>query len=95
MERVEAVLEARVRPQLRAHGGDVEVLSLADGVLRLRLLGACAGCPAAELSTRDMIEETLREALPEVREIELVHCVSGELLDAARAILRGGAGGEA
>lgn len=90
LKEVEAVLDRAVRPQLAAHGGGVEAVGLEDGVLSLRLLGACSGCPAADLSTRDFIEECLRDALPEIREIQLDHCVSEELLDAARAILRGG-----
>ena len=50
-EEIERVLDQHVRPLLRGHGGDMEVLGLEDGVLRFRLLGKCSGCPAAGLTT--------------------------------------------
>ncbi len=54
----------QVRPYLHEHGGDVEVLSVADGVVRVRLTGACSGCTAAAVTLRDGVEEALREGLP-------------------------------
>lgn len=86
-ERIEAVLEREARPMLRAHGGAVRLVEYRDGVAQLELLGACAGCPSADLSTRGFLEETLKAAVPEVRAVELFHPVSPELLDMARRIL--------
>ena len=93
LTQIEDLLDREVRPALRAHGGAVEVLDYApaEGALSLRLLGSCSGCPAAELGTRDMIEEVFRTGLPQVQSISLVHSVSDDLLDQARTILRGGA----
>ena len=51
IKKIEAVIEERVRPSLLDHEGDVEVLSFEDGVCRVRLLGACSGCPSAQLTT--------------------------------------------
>lgn len=86
---IEGVLDQYVRPLLRAHGGDMEVLELTDdGVLRFRLRGRCAGCPAADLTTEDLIRVEVTQRLPQVRQVELVYEVSEELLQQARAILR-------
>ena len=86
---IEGVLDQYVRPLLRAHGGDMEVLELTDdGVLRFRLRGRCAGCPAAALTTEDLIRAEVTQRLPQVRQVELVYEVSEELLQQARAILR-------
>ncbi|MBM6975866.1 NifU family protein [Intestinimonas butyriciproducens] len=86
---IEGVLDQYVRPLLRAHGGDMEVLELTDdGVLRFRLRGRCAGCPAADLTTEDLIRAEVTQRLPQVRQVELVYEVSEELLQQARAILR-------
>ena len=86
---IEGVLDQYVRPLLRAHGGDMEVLELTDdGVLRFRLRGRCAGCPAADLTTEDLIRAEVTQRLPQGRQVELVYEVSEELLQQARAILR-------
>ena len=74
---------------LREHGGAARLLDCADGVVSVELLGACSGCPSADLSTRGFIEDTLRAELPEVERVELMNAVSPELLEMARAILHG------
>lgn len=89
---VERLLEERVRPMLRGHGGEVRLVGCSDGVVSVELLGACAGCPSADLSTRAFIGDVLRAALPEVRQVELDRAVSPDLLDAARRILAQGGG---
>lgn len=86
---IEAVLDQYVRPLLRAHGGDMEVLEFTDdGVLRFRMRGQCAGCPAADLTTEELIRGELAQHLPQVKDVVLVHEVSEDLLRQARAILR-------
>ncbi len=87
LEQIEAVLDEKVRPELAFHGGSVEVLEFADGVLRVRLLGQCASCPSAYLTTEQLIEAELIAALPEVKQVVLVQQVSDDLLTQARAIL--------
>lgn len=54
----------QVRPYLHEHGGEVEVLSVEHGVVRVQLSGACSGCTAAAVTLRDGVEEALREGLP-------------------------------
>jgi Fe-S cluster biogenesis protein NfuA len=65
-EKVEAVL-AEVRPSLQADGGDVELVDVSDGVVKLRLTGACSGCPMSTMTLRDGIERILKEKIPEVK----------------------------
>jgi Fe-S cluster biogenesis protein NfuA/nitrite reductase/ring-hydroxylating ferredoxin subunit len=73
--RVESALES-VRPYLGTHGGDVELLDVSgDGVVRLRLLGSCDGCPSSSATLELAVESAVEAAAPEVTEIEVV---SGE-----------------
>lgn len=66
--KVEAVL-AQVRPALQSDGGDVELVDVNEGVIRLKLKGACAGCPMATMTLRHGIERILKEQIPEVKEV--------------------------
>jgi Fe-S cluster biogenesis protein NfuA len=67
--RVEQALE-EVRPYLRSHGGEVELLAVRDGVVRLRLRGSCSGCPASRTTLELAVDEAVRRAAPEVEAIE-------------------------
>jgi len=67
-EKIEAVL-AQVRPTLQADGGDVELVDVSEGTVRLKLKGACAGCPFATMTLRQGIERALKEQIPEVKEV--------------------------
>ncbi|MCR4403787.1 MAG: NifU family protein [Candidatus Acetothermia bacterium] len=71
-ERVEAALE-QIRPMLRADGGDVELIDVTDdGVVLVRLIGACGGCPMAAMTLKEGIERLLKEEVPEVQAVEAV-----------------------
>jgi len=71
-ERVERALDM-IRPALRMDGGDIELIEvLPDGVVRVRLHGACAGCPSATMTLQAGVEATLREQVPEVTRVENV-----------------------
>ncbi len=59
-DKVEAAL-AKVRPNLQADGGDVELVEVKDGVVKVRLVGACGGCPMATMTLRNGIERILKE----------------------------------
>ncbi len=67
-EKVEAIL-AQVRPTLQSDGGDVELVDVNEGVVRLKLKGACAGCPMATMTLRHGIERILKEKIPEIKEV--------------------------
>lgn len=67
-ERVEAALE-EIRPALQADGGDVELVDVTEGVVKVRLKGACSGCPMSTMTLKQGIERILKERLPEVKEV--------------------------
>ena len=70
-EKVEAAL-AKIRPALQADGGDVELVGVEDGVVRVSLRGACAGCPMSTMTLKQGIERILKEEIPEVKEVVAV-----------------------
>jgi Fe-S cluster biogenesis protein NfuA len=71
-EKVEKAL-AKIRPALQADGGDAELVDVTDdGVVKVKLVGACAGCPMASVTLSAGIERTLKEEVPEVKRVEAV-----------------------
>ncbi len=68
---VEHVLE-RIRPQLRVDGGDLQLVDVADGVVTIRLVGGCCGCPFTQLALMNGLEKTLKEQIAGVRQVKLV-----------------------
>jgi Fe-S cluster biogenesis protein NfuA len=70
-EKVEAALN-EIRPGLQADGGDVELVDIEDGVVKVRLKGACAGCPMSQMTLAFGIERVLKERIPEVKKVEAV-----------------------
>ena len=89
LEKIEAVLDEKVRPSLRAHGGELEVDHLEGGVLYVKLLGQCAGCPSADLTNETLVEAELVQALPElVKKVAVIQTVSDELWEQAKRLLR-------
>jgi Fe-S cluster biogenesis protein NfuA len=71
-EEVQKVLDT-VRPALQADGGDAELVDVGDdGVVKLRLVGACAGCPMSQLTLKEGIEKVLKEKLPQITSVESV-----------------------
>lgn len=69
-ERVADVLYRRINPGLAQHGGRAELVEVADGVARVRLLGGCQGCGAAKMTLSYGIEQTLRSEIPALRGVE-------------------------
>lgn len=70
----EKVLEAleTIRPYLKMDGGDVELVDIVDGIAKVRLRGACAGCPGAAMTLKMGVERVLKEKVPELKGIEAV-----------------------
>jgi Fe-S cluster biogenesis protein NfuA len=67
-EQVQEVLNI-IRPSLQADGGDVELVDVKDGVVSVRLKGACAGCPMSTMTLKKGIERFLKEKIPAVKEV--------------------------
>lgn len=88
MEEIEQVLDEKVRPDLSLHGGDIRIEKLEEGVLHVRMLGHCSGCPSAELTMENLVNTELKEAFPELKQVVLVTGVSDDLISAAKEILR-------
>jgi Fe-S cluster biogenesis protein NfuA len=68
-EKIEAAL-AKIRPALQADGGDVELVDVNDGVVKVRLTGACGTCPMSTMTLRAGVERILKEEVPEVKEVQ-------------------------
>ncbi len=67
-DKVEAVLD-KIRPGLVADGGNVELVDVDDGVVTVRLVGACAGCPMSTMTLKNGIEQILRREIPEIKAV--------------------------
>lgn len=70
-EEVEKVLE-EVRPYLRAEGGDVELIDVTDGVVKVKLTGACAGCPMSQMTLKWGVEQYLKKKIPSIMRVDAV-----------------------
>lgn len=71
-EKVEAVL-AKVRPYLQRDGGDVELVDVTqDGVVKVRLVGACKGCSMSQVTLKNTIEKTILKEVPEITSVQAV-----------------------
>ena len=72
-EKVEEVLD-KVRPSLQADGGDVKLVEITeDGIVKVELQGACAGCPMLQMTLKMGIEKALKSEIPEVKEVKSVN----------------------
>jgi Fe-S cluster biogenesis protein NfuA len=67
-EKVKDVLD-KVRPYLVRDGGNVELVSIEGGTVKVKLVGACAGCPHSTMTLKNGIERILKEQVPEVKEV--------------------------
>jgi len=70
-DKVEAALD-KIRPALRADGGDVELIDVKEGVATVRLTGTCGGCPMSTMTLRMGVERVIREDVPEIKELVAV-----------------------
>ena len=70
-EKVEEVLD-KIRPMLQRDGGDVELVEVDDGTVKVRLTGACGGCPMATMTLKKGIEAKLKEEIPDLKEVVAV-----------------------
>ena len=70
-ENVEKALE-KIRPALQADGGNVELVDVVDGVVKVRLTGACGGCPMSQMTLKMGVEKIIKQFVPEVKSVETV-----------------------
>jgi len=70
-EKIEKVLD-KIRPSLMADGGNVEFLDYEEGILKVKLTGACGGCPMSQMTLKMGIERIMKQEIPEVQEVVAV-----------------------
>ncbi len=71
-EKVQAAIE-KIRPMLKADGGDVELIDVTEaGVVQVRLQGACSGCPMSQMTLKNGIERIIKQEVPEIKSVESV-----------------------
>ena len=88
LTRVESVLDGQVRPVLQEHGGSVDVLGIADGIVRVLFTGHCGNCPSAALTLQTVVADALKGQIPEITDVVLVNGVSDELLNMANHLIK-------
>ena len=77
LQRVEKALDS-IRPYLEADGGNVRVVGLNEGVLKLELLGACGSCPMSTMTLKAGVEEAIKKAVPEIDKVEAVNITTSD-----------------
>ena len=87
---IEKILELNIRPKLAEHYGNIELVSVKDGIVEVKLLGECSGCLSAKYTVEDLVEAPLKEAIPGIKKVILKNQVSDELLEQARKFLNNG-----
>jgi len=70
-EQVSTVID-EIRPLLQGDGGDIELVGVQDGVVKVRLRGACAGCPGAQMTLKMAVERRIKMKVPEIQRVESV-----------------------
>ena len=70
-KRVQAAL-AEIRPQIQADGGDIDLVAIEGNVVKVRLRGACAGCPMSALTLKAGVERIIKSQVPEIQSVEAV-----------------------
>lgn len=68
-EQVKQVLD-KIRPSLQADGGDVELVDVENGIVKVKLKGACAGCPMSQMTLKNGIERLIKKEIPEIKSVE-------------------------
>jgi Fe-S cluster biogenesis protein NfuA len=88
-DKIEEVISRKIRPALQADHGDIALLEItSDAIVKVKLSGACATCPAAGQTLSELVSTELMEACPEVKGVIQVNQVSDELINQALNILR-------
>ena len=71
-EKIQEAID-KIKPMLQADGGDVEFVDYEDGIVKVRLQGACAGCPMSQMTVKNGIERVLKQEIPEIKSVESIN----------------------
>ncbi|MGB3366933.1 MAG: NifU family protein [Acidaminobacteraceae bacterium] len=85
--RVEDVIRLDIRPMLHDHDGDIKLISIEDGVAKVRFLGACRGCPGAQMTINDIVSMRISAKVSEIKKVVLVDAISEDMLSLAKKLL--------
>ncbi|MES2615896.1 MAG: NifU family protein [Bdellovibrionota bacterium] len=72
ISQIQEVIDTQIRPALQSDGGDIELVDVEDGIVKVRLVGACSHCPSSAMTLYEGVEKMLMEKIPEVKGIEQV-----------------------
>lgn len=70
-ELVKTAIE-KIRPVLQRDGGDIEFVAIEDGIVKVKLQGACRGCPMSQMTVKTVVEQAIKDEVPEVKGVETV-----------------------
>ena len=72
ISQIQNIIETQIRPALQSDGGDIELVDVEDGIVKVKLVGACSHCPSSAMTLYEGVEKMLMEKIPEVKGIEQV-----------------------
>ncbi len=84
---IERIINKQVRPQIITHGGDINLLSFDEGIVKIKLLGQCSSCPASYLTVKHLVLAELQKAIPEIIDVVVECSISDDLLAQARKLM--------
>ena len=70
-ERVKSAIE-KIRPVLQRDGGDIEFVAIEQGIVKVKLQGACRGCPMGQMTVKSVVEQAIKDEVPEIKGVETV-----------------------
>lgn len=84
---INKVIQDKIRPELKKHNGDIKFIDVKDGIVRIKLLGACSNCPSSRITIEQMIEVKLKEEISGIKKVLVVNEVSQDLIEMAKKLL--------
>lgn len=84
---IEKTVKNTIRPILKKHGGDMELISVQNGICRIRLTGKCSNCPAATITMEELIKKELMKEHPQIKDVVLVDEIDQDMWNFAKQIL--------
>jgi Fe-S cluster biogenesis protein NfuA len=85
--KIEKILKEKINPILEEHYGGAELVEIKGKTVYVRMTGACGACPSSQITLETVIEEKIKEEIPEIERVSIYQGVSDELIDMAKKIL--------
>jgi len=90
LKEIEDILDEKIRPQLRSHLGDIEIVKLEDTTLYVKLVGQCSSCMSSKYTFEELIKKEIIKNTPEIEEVKLSEGVSEDMISFAKKLLNKG-----